>query len=136
MKKFLGRIIEGIGYLALFATYILFYLSKKKMGVQRDFIFRNKKWMDLFFTGFPKYLFIAGVALGIIYLSIYIIKRRRQYSVRQFCHSLVIVFVGISFLLLILASSVIKFAGVPMLLVSLLFIIAGGIISVSWREIR
>ena len=134
MKKIVGRIIELVGCLALLATYVLFYLSKKKMGVQRDFIFRNKKWMDLFFTEFAKYVFIAVVVLGIIYLGICLIKGRKQLSLWQFCHSILLIALASSFILLLANSVVIGFTGLPMLLVSLLIIIVGGIIGTSWQK--
>lgn len=128
MKKTIGRIIEVLGYIAVITTYVLYYLTKKKMGVQRDFVFRNKKWMDVLFTDWAKYIFVALVLLGIIYLVALIVKSISSLNMIQKMDRIVSVFIGILFLTLLMAPSIYRFTGLPMLLVSIVVVFFGRLI--------
>lgn len=129
MKKILGRIVEVLGYMAVIATYVLYYLTKKKMGVQRDFIFRNEKWMDVLFTGFGKYIFIALVLLGIIYLLRVITKNFGRLTMINRIDQIVSISIGLLFLALLMVPNLYKFTGLPMLLVSIAIVFLGRLIN-------
>jgi hypothetical protein len=122
MKKIIIGIIKYIGYLALVVTFILFYLSQKKMGLKRDFIFRNDKWMKVFFSGASKYAFIVVVILCICYLVIKYNYNREKYTLWEKIRIIFNLCIGFVFELLLIFSDKVVFSGLPMLLVSILII--------------
>jgi len=134
MRKLIGRIIECVGYLAVVATYVLFYLTRKKMGVQRDFIFRNKKWMDGLFTGTAKYIFVAMVLLGLAYLGMRYLRDRKRLTQWQNIGVMLTVAVGVLFEMLLVFSSKVGFVGLPMLLVSIFVVFSGRVIGLSGKR--
>jgi len=134
MRKLIGRIIEWAGYLAVVATYVLFYLTRKKMGVQRDFIFRNKKWMDGLFTGMTKYIFIAIVLLGLFYLGMNYLRNRKKLALWQKLGVMLSIGSGIMFEMLLVFSGKVGFVGLPMLLVSIFMVFLGRVIGLSGKS--
>lgn len=132
MKKILGRIIEYIGYLLVVATYVLFYLTKKKMGVQRDFIFRNKKWMDTIFTGASRYIMLIVVAVALLLLILKLTRDKRSMKNLHVVDLIFSLLLGCSFVLF-LNTHLVSFVGLPMLLVSIFVIFTGRVIRTPWN---